>query len=265
MVLLPFNFPSMIIDTHSHIYLPEFDSDRDALIQRALENDVRKIFMPNIDSSSIGMLYETEQKYPEVCIGMMGLHPCSVKEDFEAELKVVEEELSGRLFSAVGEIGLDYYWDKSHIDQQKYAFVRQMGWAKDLDIPIVIHSRDSTADVISLVKQEKTPKLRGIFHCFGGSAEEAKQITDLGFLLGIGGVLTYKKSGLDQTLKEVDINHIVLETDAPYLTPVPFRGKRNEPSYIIYVAEKLAEVKNMSISEVKRITTANAEKLFGKY
>lgn len=255
----------MIIDTHSHIYLPDFDDDRDEIIQRAKNNNIKKIFLPNIDSSSIEMLYNTEKLYPGMCIAMMGLHPCSVKENYLTELNIVESELSKRSFSAIGEIGLDYYWDKTFINEQKEAFIRQMNLAKNFDIPIVIHSRDSTEDVISLVRQEKSPKLRGIFHCFGGSVEEAQQITDLGFLLGIGGVLTYKKSGLDQTLKHIDLRHIVLETDAPYLTPVPFRGKKNEPSYITFVAEKLAEAKGMSLEEVCRITTENAENLFNPY
>ncbi|HMV24200.1 MAG TPA: TatD family hydrolase [Saprospiraceae bacterium] len=255
----------MIIDTHSHIYSPDFDDDRDEIIQRAKNNNIKKIFLPNIDSSSIEMLYNTEKLYPGMCIAMMGLHPCSVKENYLTELNIVESELSKRSFSAIGEIGLDYYWDKTFINEQKEAFIRQMNLAKNFDIPIVIHSRDSTEDVISLVRQEKSPKLRGIFHCFGGSVEEAQQITDLGFLLGIGGVLTYKKSGLDQTLKHIDLRHIVLETDAPYLTPVPFRGKRNEPSYITFVAEKLAEAKGMSLEEVCRITTENAENLFNPY
>lgn len=255
----------MIVDTHSHIYLPDFDDDRDEIIQRAKNNNIKKIFLPNIDSSSIEMLYNTEKLYPGMCIAMMGLHPCSVKENYLTELDIVESELSKRTFSAIGEIGLDYYWDKTFINEQKEAFIRQMSLAKNFDIPIVIHSRDSAEDVISLVRQEKSPKLRGIFHCFGGSVEEAQQITDLGFLLGIGGVLTYKKSGLDQTLKHIDIRHIVLETDAPYLTPVPFRGKRNEPSYITFVAEKLAEAKGMSLEEVCRITTENAENLFNPY
>lgn len=255
----------MIIDTHSHIYLPDFDDDRDEIIQRAKNNNIKKIFLPNIDSSSIEMLYNTEKLYPGMCIAMMGLHPCSVKENYLKELDIVESELSKRSFSAIGEIGLDYYWDKTFINEQKEAFIRQMNLAKNFDIPIVMHSRDSTEDVISLVRQEKSPKLRGIFHCFGGSVEEAQQITDLGFLLGIGGVLTYKKSGLDQTLKHIDLRHIVLETDAPYLTPVPFRGKKNEPSYITFVAEKLAEAKGMSLEEVCRITTENAENLFNPY
>ncbi len=255
----------MIIDTHSHIYLPDFDDDRDEIIQRAKNNNIKKIFLPNIDSSSIEMLYNTEKLYPGMCIAMMGLHPCSVKENYLKELDIVESELSKRPFSAIGEIGLDYYWDKTFIIEQKDAFIRQMNLAKNFDIPIVIHSRDSTEDVISLVRQEKSPKLRGIFHCFGGSVEEAQQIIDLGFLLGIGGVLTYKKSGLDQTLKHIDLRHIVLETDAPYLTPVPFRGKKNEPSYITFVAEKLAEAKGMSLEEVCRITTENAENLFNPY
>ncbi|MBL7829542.1 MAG: TatD family hydrolase [Saprospiraceae bacterium] len=252
----------MIIDTHSHIYLPDFSEDRDEMIQRALDTGISKIYMPNIDSSSINMLYQTEKDYPDICIGMMGLHPCSVKEDFENELKIIEIELFKRAFSAVGEIGLDYYWDKTFIEQQKHAFILQMKWAKQLDIPIVIHSRESTVDVIELIKQEKSSNLRGIFHCFGGTVEEANQIIEQGFLLGIGGVLTYKKSGLDATLKHIDINHLVLETDAPYLTPVPFRGKRNEPAYIIHVATKLAEIKNISLDKIFEITSQNAAQLF---
>ena len=252
----------MLIDTHSHIYLPEFDEDRAEMIDRAKQAGVINIYMPNIDSESIPLLYATETAFPEMCIPMMGLHPCSVNESVEIELKTIEKELFSRSFSAVGEIGLDYYWDKTFIDQQKSAFVRQMSWAKELEIPIVIHSRESTSDVISLVTREKTEKLFGIFHCFGGSAEEAKKITDLGFFLGIGGVVTYKKSGLDETLRSVDLKHLVLETDAPYLSPVPFRGKRNEPSYLIHIAEKIAEIKDIPVEEVFKITTENAGKVF---
>lgn len=252
----------MLIDTHSHIYLPDFDEDRDQMIQRAKDAGVSKIYMPNIDKDSIKQVYDTEIKFPDMCFAMMGLHPCSVKETFQEELAIIEKEINSRKFVAIGEIGLDYYWDKTFTAQQKEAFIRQINWAKDLDIPIVIHSRDSTEDVIEIIRKEKTDKLRGIFHCFGGTVEDANKITDLEFLLGIGGVLTYKKSGLDATLANVDIKHIVLETDAPYLTPVPFRGKRNEPSYITYVAQRLSEVLDISIEKVQNITSHNAEKLF---
>ena len=254
----------MLIDTHSHIYLPDFDKDRAEMIDRAQKNGISKIYMPNIDRESIPLLYASEQAYPEICIAMMGLHPCSVNEDLTSELEEIEKQLFSRNFSAVGEIGLDYYWDKTFIEQQKDAFVKQMRWAKELNIPIVIHSRDSTTDVLALVRQEKTENLRGIFHCFGGTVEEANSIIELGFYLGIGGVLTYKKSGLDETLKHIDLKHIVLETDAPYLTPVPFRGKRNEPAHITYVAQKLAEVKNVPLEDIYHATSANAIQIFGK-
>lgn len=252
----------MIIDSHTHIYLPEFADDRKDMIRRALDAGVKKMYMPNIDCESIDLLTRLEEDYEGICLPMMGLHPCSVKEDYKKELRIIEKRLAAGNYYAVGEIGLDYYWDKTHIDIQKEAFKLQMKWAKELNLPIVIHSRDSTKDCITLVKEFKDESLKGIFHCFGGSVEEANQIIDLGFYLGIGGVLTYKKSGLDETLKEVDLKHIVLETDAPYLTPVPYRGKRNEPAYLSYIVQKLAEVKDHSIEDVCRITTQNSEKVF---
>jgi TatD DNase family protein len=232
------------------------------MIQRAKDCGIDKIYMPNIDGESIPLMISTEQSFPDMCIAMMGLHPCSVNENFEHELSEIERYLFSRPFSAVGEIGLDFYWDKTFISEQKEAFRKQINWAKQLDIPIVIHSRDSTQDVIGLVSQEKTENLRGIFHCFGGSVEEANQIIELGFYLGIGGVLTYKKSGLDETLKHIDLKYIVLETDAPYLSPVPFRGKRNEPAYIEHVAKRLSEVKNIPLQEIFDTTTNNAKNIF---
>lgn len=251
-----------MIDTHTHLYLEDFKEDMDAVLQRAKEAGVEKFYLPNIDSSSIDAMLQLELQYPGVCMAMMGLHPCSVKEDYKEELKMVEEWLGKRKFAAVGEIGLDYYWDQSFVAQQKEAFHLQIEWALHYNLPIVIHSRNSMQDCIDIVRQYQKGKLRGIFHCFGGTMDEAKQIMDLNFLMGIGGVVTYKKAGLAELLKEIPLNSLVLETDAPYLTPVPFRGKRNEPSFLTYVADTIATVKNCSSVEVIQVSTDNALKLF---
>lgn len=253
----------MMIDTHAHLYLDDFKADIQELLERARKTGVEKFYLPNIDSTSIQDLLDLEQQFPGECIGMMGLHPCYVKETVADELKLVEEWLHKRPFAAVGEIGLDYYWDKIFVEEQKKAFRQQIRWALELNLPIVIHSRESTQDCIDVVKEFQNGMLRGIFHCFGGTVEEAKQIIDLGFLMGIGGVITYKKSGLGEVVKSIPLEYLVLETDAPYLTPVPFRGKRNEPSYLSYVVEKIAEAKNLSVDEVKKATTQNAQNLFG--
>lgn len=252
-----------MIDTHTHLYLDDFKADIQEVISRARSAGVEKFYLPNIDSSSIEDLLNLEQQFPGECIGMMGLHPCSVKENVADELKLVEEWLKKRPFVAVGEIGLDYYWDRTFIAEQKDAFRLQVKWAQELNLPIVIHSRDSMQDCIDLVREHQNGKLRGIFHCFGGTVEEAKQIIDLGFLMGIGGVITYKKSGLAEVLASIPIEQLVLETDAPYLTPVPFRGKRNEPSYLKYVVDKMAEAMNLSPEEIAIQTTLNAQNLFG--
>ena len=255
----------IIVDTHTHIYLEDFNPDIDELILRAQNIGVKYFMLPNIDSTSVAQVKSLHQKYPAACLPMMGLHPCSVKENFQDELKIAEEELfndSSLKYFGVGECGLDYYWDKTFIPQQKEALHTQAKWANDLSLPLILHTRDSTDDCIEIIKEEQNGKLKGIFHCFGGTVEQAQQIIDLGFLLGIGGVLTYKKSGLDEVLKGIDLNYLVLETDAPYLTPVPFRGKRNEPAYLEYILTRLAEVKNCSKEEVARITTGNAMKLF---
>ncbi len=258
-----FTFAAMyMIDTHTHLYLEDFKEDIDAVLQRAKEAGVEKFYLPNIDSSSIDAMLQLEQQYPGVCIAMMGLHPCSVKEDYKEELKMVEEWQGKRNFAAVGEIGLDYYWDQSFVAQQKEAFHLQIEWALQYNVPIVIHSRDSMQDCIDIVKQHQNGKLRGIFHCFGGTMDEAKQIMDLNFLMGIGGVVTYKKAGLAELLKDIPLSSLVLETDAPYLTPVPFRGKRNEPSFLTYVVDAIAAVKNCSSVEVIQVSTDNALKLF---
>lgn len=251
-----------IIDTHTHLYLEDFQADIEDVLGRARANGVTRFYLPNVDSSSIDDLLKLEEKHPE-CIAMMGLHPCSVKENVANEMKLVENWLRKRPFAAVGEIGLDYYWDKTFIDKQKDAFRKQISWALELNLPIVIHSRDSMQDCIDIVKEHQTGTLRGIFHCFGGSLDEAKQIMDLGFLMGIGGVVTYKKSGLTEVLPSIPLEYLVLETDAPYLTPVPFRGKRNEPSYLKYVITKMAEAMNIPAEEIAKQTTFNAQKLFG--
>jgi TatD DNase family protein len=250
------------IDTHCHLYLKEFAADIAEVINRAEAMGVKKFYMPAIDSETLPFLLKLENEYPSKCIAMAGLHPCSVKENYKDELQIVEDILQERSFAAIGEIGLDFYWDRTFEKLQYDCFHLQIEWALQYDIPIVIHSRDSMQQCIDVVLQHQNGKLQGIFHCFTGTEELAKKIIDLGFYLGIGGVLTYKNSGLAQTLKNIPMDSIVLETDAPYLTPVPFRGKRNESSYLKYIAESLAMVKNISVEEVERITTSNAEKIF---
>lgn len=250
-----------LIDTHCHLYNKEFARDIDEVIQRAEAEGVERFYLPAIDKGCQNALLALEARYPGVCFGMTGLHPCNVKADFLDELKFVEEELARRPWVAVGEIGLDFYWDKSYAAQQYEAFHRQIEWAIRYDIPIVIHSRESMKESIGVVREHRG--VRGIFHCFGGDAAAAAEILELGFYLGIGGVLTYKNSGLGEALREVPLEALVLETDAPYLSPVPFRGKRNESSYLRFVAARLAEVKGVSVEEVAAVTTANAQKIFG--
>lgn len=251
------------IDSHAHIYSSEFDKDRNEAIARAKEAGVTRILMPAVDSSTHEGMLRLENEFPDTCISMMGLHPCSVAGNVEEELWLAENYLSERKFVAVGEIGLDFYWDVTFKDQQYSAFHRQVEWALHYDIPISIHSRNATDECIEVVRQHQQGKLGGVFHCFSGDLEQARKIIDLGFYLGIGGVLTFKNSGLDKILQEVDLSHIILETDAPYLAPTPFRGKRNECSYIPLIAQKLADIKEMPIERVAEITTANTEKLFG--
>jgi TatD DNase family protein len=253
----------LLIDTHCHLYSKSFSGDLDEVIQRAEKEGVAKFYLPAIDKESLPELLAVEERYPGKCIAMMGLHPCSVRGDYQEELKLVEEWLGRRPFAAVGEIGLDFYWDRQFEKEQYEAFYRQIDWALQYKLPIVIHSRESMLQTIGVIRERQDGRLNGIFHCWSGSVEVAQQIIDLGFYLGIGGVLTYKKAGLDETLRHVSLDHLVLETDAPYLAPAPFRGKRNESSYLKYVVAKLAEVKGVSIEEVARITTANAQKIFG--
>jgi TatD DNase family protein len=251
------------VDSHCHLYLPEFQNDLPSVIGRANEAGIEKFYLPGIDSAVIDDMLQLEQQWPGKCFPMMGLHPCSVKENYKDELNIVKHWLDRRKFVAIGEIGLDFYWDTTFTEQQYEAFRRQMEWALAFNLPIVIHTRNAMQQTIETVKPYAARGLRGIFHCFGDSIETAEQITGMNFLLGIGGVLTYKKSGLAEVLEHVSLEHIVLETDAPYLTPVPHRGKRNESSYIRIIAEKIAEIKGVSIEEVAQVTTRNAEKIFG--
>ena len=252
-----------MIDTHCHLYLEEFKTDITDVIKRAEAEGVNKFYLPAIDSAETENIFLLEKKFPGKCFAMMGLHPCSVKANYLDELSLVEEWLSKRKFAAVGEIGLDFYWDKTFIEQQFDAFRIQIGLSLQYNLPIVIHTRNAMQETIDVVKEFVPKGVRGIFHCFGGSYQNAKEIIDAGFYLGIGGVLTYKKSGLAEVLEKIDLQHIVLETDSPYLTPVPFRGKRNESSYLKFVAAMLAQIKNVPVEEVAAITTANAEKIFG--
>lgn len=251
-----------LIDTHCHLYSEEFKDDIESVIAKAKAEGVTKFYLPAIDSTCLEGMLALEKKFPGECIAMMGLHPCYVKENFKDELKIVEVQLAARSFAAVGEIGLDFYWDKTFATQQYEAFELQMQWALEKNLPIVIHTRNAMQETINRVKPFAAKGLKGIFHCFSGSYESAKQITDLDFLLGIGGVITYKNAGLPEAIANIPTEYLVLETDAPYLTPVPFRGKRNESSYLKYVVEKLAEVKRVTIEELATITTANAERLF---
>jgi len=252
-----------LVDTHCHLYSEEFELDQEAVLQRAFSEGIKKFYLPAIDSSAIPAMLALEKKFPGKCMAMMGLHPCYVKENFQQELIVVKDWLSNRNFSAVGEIGLDYYWDKTFAAEQVIAFRNQIEWSIEYKLPIVIHTRNATQETIEIVKEYVPEGVRGIFHCFSGSFENAIEIIDAGFYLGIGGVLTYKNAGLVNVLSKIDLQHLVLETDAPYLSPVPFRGKRNESSYLKYVVEKLAEIKNCSVETVAKVTTENAEKIFG--
>lgn len=251
-----------LVDTHTHLYLEQFDEDRPAVIERAIDQGIDNFYLPNVDGGTIEAMLQMEVDFPGRCHAMMGLHPCSVNDTFEKELKVVEDWLGRRSFVAIGEIGIDLYWDKTYVEEQREAFRRQANWAKSLGIPIVIHSRDSTDMLIELVKEEQDGRLAGIFHCFTGTLEQAEQIIDLGFHLGIGGVLTFKNAGLDKTVEKIDLRHLVLETDAPYLAPAPHRGKRNESAYVRLVAEKLASVKGKLTEEVARVTSLNADRIF---
>ena len=252
----------MYIDTHTHLYDEQLMAEEDAMIQRALDAGVHKMYMPNCDSSTIEAMMHLARKFPENCLPMMGLHPTYVKDNYNEELAIVEEWLAKEKFYAVGEIGIDKYWDLTYLPQQIEVFEKQIDLALQYDLPIVIHSREATQDCIDVVQKKQNGRLKGIFHCFGGTLNEAKQIIDLGMYLGIGGVVTFKKSSLPEVLKETGLSNVVLETDAPYLAPVPYRGKRNESSYIPLIAEKLGDVFGLATEEIGRISTENALKIF---
>lgn len=253
-----------MIDTHTHLYSEEFNEDRNLVIERALDKGVTHFFLPAIDSETHEKMLKLESEFPEDITAMMGLHPCSVKpESWEKELELVKNYLDKRDFVAIGEIGIDLYWDQSTLDIQVNAFEIHIDWAIEKDIPIVIHTRNSFDEVFEVLERKKHPKLRGIFHCFSGDLAQAKHAISLQFLLGIGGVVTFKNGKIDQFLNEIPLENIVLETDSPYLAPVPFRGKRNESSYVNLVAEKLVDIYGVDFSEIDRITSENAKRIFG--
>ncbi|WP_299708234.1 TatD family hydrolase [uncultured Pontibacter sp.] len=252
----------ILVDSHAHIYTEQFKQDRDEALARAKGEGVEKIYMPNIDHTSIDVMLETEVKHPEQCIAMMGLHPTSVDKDFEKELYLVEEWLGKRKFAAVGECGIDLYWDKTFLPQQQEALKVQVELAKKHQLPIVLHTRDSFEETYEIVAAAQDGSLKGIFHCFSGTVEQAEKVKKLGFLMGIGGVATFKNGGLDKVLPHVALEDLVLETDCPYLAPVPHRGKRNEPVYLPLVARRVAELMNKPVEEVAEATTRNAYNLF---
>lgn len=252
-----------LIDTHTHLYLPEFDEDRKEMIDRALEQKVNRFLLPNIDSESITQIQQMMTDFPDFCLAAMGLHPTSVKENFKEELQICYEELKNGNYVAVGEMGIDLYWDKTFYEQQKLVFIEQVKWAMEFDLPIIIHSRDSFKEIFELMDEVWTPQLKGVFHCFSGTAADAEKIVNnYHFKLGIGGVYTFKNSGLREELKDIGVEHFILETDAPFLAPVPFRGKRNESAYVNLVAQRIAEEKEMKLEDVAEITTQNAVELF---
>ena len=251
-----------LIDTHTHLYLQEFNPDIDQVIQRSFDAGVEKFYLPSIDSSENNALLALENKFPQNIFAMAGLHPCSVNENFKEELDEIQQQLLKRKFAAIGETGLDFYWDTSFAEQQYESLHIHAGWALQYKLPLVLHTRKAMQETIDVVKSYTGKNLSGIFHCFSGTLQNAKDIIDMGFLLGIGGVLTYKNSGLAEVIKEIDLKYIVLETDAPYLPPVPFRGKRNESSYLTYVVQKLSEIKGIPVEEVAAQTTENAERIF---
>ena len=249
-------------DTHTHLYLDAFNEDRPEVVERAVAQDIRYMLLPNIDSNSMDRMISLSDAFPGHCFPMLGLHPTSVKADFEGEMEKIFRWFGQRNFIAVGEIGIDLYWDKTYFEQQQKAFRAQIEFALREQLPIVIHSRDSFNPIMDILKDYKNTGLKGVFHCFTGTREEADSVLEMGFLLGIGGVVTFKNSGLDKVIEQTDLSNLLLETDAPFLAPVPFRGKRNESAYINLIANKISEIKNVSKEEVASVTTQNALQLF---
>lgn len=253
----------LLTDTHTHQYYETDPEKRRELMQRCFDNGIGRLFLPNVDSLSIEKVFALVDAYPENCFPMLGLHPCDVKDNWREELEIIHSTIPQRKIYAIGEIGIDLYWDKTTLDIQVEAFKIQIAWAKELKLPIVIHCRNSYDEVFEVLEEEYDEHLRGILHCFTGTPEQANKLIGLGFYLGIGGVVTYKNSGLDKVVKQIDLEHIVLETDSPYLTPVPFRGKPNESSYLTYVAQKVADLHQVSVEKVAEITTENSKAIFG--
>lgn len=252
----------VLTDTHTHLYLEHFDEDRDEVIRQAIGKNIQYMLLPNIDSQSAAPMLELCDRYPENLFPMMGLHPTDVKENFGSELQAVEHWLAKRKFYAVGETGIDLYWDKTFAFEQEQSLRHQIGLAKKYRLPVVLHVRDSFDEVFSVIDDTISENLKGVFHCFTGTKKQAEKIIGWGFKLGIGGVLTFKNAGLDKVVRDISLDHLLLETDSPFLAPKPFRGKRNESAHLLYVAEKLAEIKNTSVEEIASVTTQNAVQLF---
>lgn len=253
----------MFVDSHSHIYSSDFSLDRDEVITRALEAGVERIVLPNIDSSSVKPMLDLTDTLPGLFFPLLGLHPTSVKEDFRKELLILEYWLGKRKFYGIGEIGIDLFWDKSFLEEQIEAFTTQIGWAKSRNFPIVIHVRDSFDETMEQLRKVYSPELRGVFHSFTGTLDQAEQIIELGFKIGINGIITFKNSDLGETVKQIDPKHLLIETDSPWLAPVPHRGKRNECSYVVIVANKIAELHQTSVQNIASVTSQNAKELFG--
>ena len=260
----------ILTDTHTHLYYETDAGKLNQLMEKCLGNSVSRLFLPNVNVLTVPLVYNLANLYPHNCFQMLGLHPCDVKPEaddkvssYKDELQLIRKAMDQNKFYAIGEIGIDLYWDKTTLAIQQEAFLMQIKWAKEFDLPVVIHCREAFDEIFEILQQEKDEKLRGIFHCFTGNLQQAHQIINLGFYLGIGGVLTYKNSGLNKVIAEIELKSLVLETDSPYLTPVPYRGKPNESSYLIYVAQKLADLKQVSIEEVARVTTENSMRVFG--
>jgi len=252
----------MFTDSHTHLYLNAFQDDRDEMIQRAIDAGVTRMLLPNIDSSSIDSLFSLTKRFPDHCYPMMGLHPTSVKENYLEELRRIEKALDHKDIIAIGETGIDLYWDKTFLKEQEEVFTTQIGWAMELDLPLVIHARDSFQEIFSVLDRTAGPDLRGVFHSFTGGPDELERALSYNFMIGINGILTFKNSNLREVVKAIPANRLLLETDSPFLAPVPYRGKRNESSYLVETAVKVAEIYNLSKEEVARVTSTNAEKLF---
>jgi TatD DNase family protein len=250
------------VDSHTHLYLEQFDSDRNTVVRNAIDQGIAYMLLPNIDNTSLNPMKDLCKQFPENCLPMMGLHPTSVNRDYEKELELVEQELESNNYCAVGEIGMDLYWDKTYKEQQENAFRHQLKLAKKFGLPVSIHTRDAFSEIYKIVSEEKSENLNGVFHCFTGTEDQAKKIIDIGFYLGIGGVLTFKNSKLDEAIKNIPVENIVLETDSPFLAPAPFRGKRNESAYIRLISRRLAEIKGDNEEEIAETTSRNASDLF---